>query len=111
MALNSQQAKDLTTNGRDPSLVSLQRAHVDAVLNHESCYWDQGKDQHVQDEQFLAAAGKIFFLVFFPFASTTNLGVAGLILHLPTLQTVFHITWSAWSATCGDWPLRLLTIW
>ena len=44
----------LTTNGGDASLVSLQGAHVDAVLDDQRRYRDQGKDQHVQDEQLLA---------------------------------------------------------
>ena len=47
--------RHLTANGGDASLVSLQRAHVDAVLDYQRRYRDQGKDQHVQDEQLLAA--------------------------------------------------------
>ena len=46
----------LTTNSGDASLVSLQGAHVDAVLDDQRRYRDQGKDQHVQDEQLLATA-------------------------------------------------------
>ena len=46
----------LTTNSGDTSLVSLQGAHVDAVLDDQRRYRDQGKDQHVQDEQLLATA-------------------------------------------------------
>ena len=48
---------DLPANGGDPGLVALQCVHVYAVLYDEGGDGDKGQDQHVQDEQLLAAGG------------------------------------------------------